>query len=193
MGYGMKVLVAEDESDLLIQYRTILEDNNHTVVTAEDGEIILEDNNHTVVTAEDGEIGVSLYAQELDKLSPHDIQEEQNPFDVVILDYQMPKKNGLDVAKEILTMCPKQRIIFASAYVQETLVDSINILKQIVELLQKPFTLQALIDTIEDKEIYAELEKLNVNIHNLKVLNPTHAQIRDYLNALKQLQKGRTF
>ena len=172
----MKVLVTEDEPDLLIQYRTILEDNNHTVVTAEDGEK-----------------GVSIYAQELDKLSPEDIQEEQNPFDVVILDYQMPKKNGLDVAKEILAMCPKQRIIFASAYVQETLVDSITTLKQIVELLQKPFALQALIDTIEDKEIYEELEKLNVNIRNLKVLNPTHAQIRDYLNALKQIQKGRTF
>jgi len=90
-------------------------------------------------------------------------------------------------------MCPKQRIIFASAYVQETLIDSITSLKQIVELLQKPFTLQAMIDTIEDKEIYAELEKLNVTIRNLKVLNPTHAQIRDYLNALKQLQKGKTF
>ncbi len=172
----MKVLVAEDEPDLLTQYRTILEDNNHTVVTAEDGEE-----------------GISLYAQELDKLTPEDLQDEQSPFDVVILDYQMPKKNGLEVAKEILSMCPKQRVIFASAYVQETLVDSITSLKQIVELLQKPFTLQALIDTIEDKEIYAELEKLNVNIRNLKILNPTHAQIRDYLNALKQLQKGRTF
>ena len=32
----MKVLVAEDEPDLLTQYRTILEDNNHVVVTAVD-------------------------------------------------------------------------------------------------------------------------------------------------------------
>lgn len=172
----MKVLVAEDEPDLLIQYKTILEDNNHSVVVAKDGEI-----------------GLSLYAQELDKLSSHENPDEEIPFDVVILDYQMPKKNGLEVAKEILIMCPKQRIIFASAYVQETLVDSITSLKQIVELLQKPFTLQAMIDTIEDKEIYEELEKLNVNIRNLKVLNPTHSQIREYLNALKQLQKGRTF
>ncbi len=172
----MKVLVAEDEPDLLIQYKTILEDNNHSVVVAKDGEI-----------------GLSLYAQELDKLSSHENSDEETPFDVVMLDYQMPKKNGLEMAREILIMCPKQRIIFASAYVQETLVDSITSLKQIVELLQKPFTLQAMIDTIEDKEIYVELEKLNVNIRNLKVLNPTHAQIRDYLNALKQLQKGRTF
>ncbi|MDQ3967915.1 MAG: hypothetical protein M3275_05910 [Thermoproteota archaeon] len=37
---------------------------------------------------------------------------------VVILDYKMPKKDGLRVAKEILDMNPEQRIIFASAYVE---------------------------------------------------------------------------
>ena len=169
----MKLLIAEDEPDLLTQYKTILEEANHQIVSAEDGEI-----------------AISLYSEEFDKMSGDDAQ---LPFDAVVLDYQMPNKNGLDVAKEILAMCPKQRIIFASAYVQETLADSITNLKQIVELLQKPFGLQALIDTIEDKEIYQDLEKLNVDIKNLKELNPSHAQIRDYLEALQKLQKGRTF
>ena len=105
----------------------------------------------------------------------------------------MPKKNGLDVAKEILSIVPNQRIIFASAFVEDTLQESIKTLKKIVELMQKPFELQALVDTIEDKEIYRELEKLNVDIQNLKELEPTHAQVRDYLDALKKIQKGRTF
>lgn len=119
--------------------------------------------------------------------------EQDSPFDVVVLDYQMPKKNGLDVAKEILSIVPKQRIIFASAYVENTLKDSIKNLKQIVETMQKPFALQSLVNTIEDKEIYQELEKLNVDIKNLKELEPSHAQVRDYLDALKKIQKGRTF
>ncbi|MDX1532896.1 MAG: response regulator [Nitrosopumilaceae archaeon] len=170
----MKLLIAEDEPDLLTQYKTILEESNHQVFAAEDGEI-----------------ATKLYEAEFEKLISDD--PTATPFDAVILDYQMPNKNGLDVAKDILNMCPKQRIIFASAYVQETLSDSIKNLKQIVELLQKPFGLQALIDTIEDKEIYQELEKLNVDIRNLKELNPSHAQIRDYLEALQKLQKGRTF
>ena len=59
--------------------------------------------------------------------------------------------------------------------------------------MQKPFPLQTLVDTIEDKEIFEELEKLNVDIKNLKELEPTHAQVRDYLEALKKIQKGRTF
>ena len=76
---------------------------------------------------------------------------------------------------------------------QETLIDSIKNLKQIVELLQKPFSLQDLIDTIEDKDIYDELAKLNVGIRNLRDFNPTHAQIRDHLDALRKIQKAKTF
>ena len=40
----------------------------------------------------------------------------------------------MEVAKEILAINPHQRIIFASAYVWETLIDSVKELKQIVEL-----------------------------------------------------------
>jgi DNA-binding NtrC family response regulator len=165
----MKILIADDEPDLLSQYRTILEDKGHEVVTTLDGE--------------------SCVLEYSKKLS----QDYSNPFDAVILDYSMPKLNGLQTAKEILGLHPTQRIIFASAYVQETLVDSIKNLKQIVELLQKPFSLQALVDTIEDKNIYEELAKLNVNVQNLMDLNPTHAQIRDYLEALRKIQKAKTF
>jgi CheY-like chemotaxis protein len=175
---AMKILIAEDEPDLLSQYREFLENNKHTIVPTQDGdECLLE------------------YRKEYEKWfeTKNDDMGSDYPFDAVVLDYQMPNKNGLDVATEILSIVPKQRIIFASAYVEKTLKDSIKNLRQIVELMQKPFPLQALVDTIEDKEIYQELEKLNVDIKNLKELEPTHAQVRDYLEALKKIQKGRTF
>ena len=173
---NMKILIAEDESDMLIQYTEILAQNNHTAVTARDGDKCLV-----------------LYRNEHKKWLSEKDSETETPFDAVILDQKMPKKNGLQVAKEILSLVPKQRIIFASAYVENTLKDSIKNLRQIVELMQKPFGLQQLVDTIEDKEIYQELEKLNVDIQNLKELEPTHAQLRDYLLALQKIQKGRTF
>jgi response regulator RpfG family c-di-GMP phosphodiesterase len=94
----------------------------------------------------------------------------------------------MQVAKEMLDSNPKQRIIFASAYVEDTLRESITKLGQIVELLQKPFSLKTLNDTINDKEIYADLEKLNVDIKNLKDVEPTHVQIRDYLELMKKSQ-----
>ena len=174
----MKILIAEDESDLSSQYKELLEQNNHNVITTSNGEECL--------------LSYRKEYEKWAKVKDDDLSPDA-PFDALILDYQMPKKNGLDVAKEILSIVPSQRIIFASAYVENTLQESIKELKKIVELMQKPFELQALVDTIEDKEIYRELEKLNVDIQNLKELEPTHAQVRDYLDALKKIQKGRTF
>ena len=99
----------------------------------------------------------------------------------------------MEVAKEILAENPHQRIIFASAYVRESLEDMVKQLKQVVELLQKPFEPSALVDTIEDKEIYEGLEKLNADIELIKDLKATHEQLSDLLEGLRKLQKGRTF
>ena len=54
-------------------------------------------------------------------------------------------------------------------------------LNQVVELLQKPFEPGALVDTIEDKEIYEGLEKLNTDIELIKDLKATHEQLSDLL------------
>ena len=166
--------MAEDNYDILRLYKDILGRNNHHVVTAQDGEECLE-----------------IYREEL-RLMQSKKDGEPNgalPFDVVILDYKMPRKNGLEVAEEILAMSPHQRIVFASAYVKGTLADSIKKLGKVVEIIQKPFELPMLVDLIEDEKIYADLEKLNVNVHNLKGINPTHEQINDYLEALKIVQR----
>jgi CheY-like chemotaxis protein len=115
------------------------------------------------------------------------------PFDVVVLDHKMPEVSGIGVAEEILAINPHQRIIFVSAYVKEFLEDSIKKLKQVVELRQKPFGLNALIDTIEDKDTYKELQNLNVDVDVVKAVNPTHEQITDLLDKLRDVQKARTF
>jgi response regulator RpfG family c-di-GMP phosphodiesterase len=98
--------------------------------------------------------------------------------------------NGLEVAKEILACNPHQRIIFASAYLQDTVLESVRHLNQIVEILNKPFSEQELIDTVEDNKIYSELKELNVNIDDLKNANFRHEQLRDVLDILKK-QKER--
>jgi CheY-like chemotaxis protein len=173
----MNILIAEDEKDIALLYKVALERRNHQVTTTENGENCLEayhEKCYSVRTAIDA-IGQPL------------------PFDVVILDHKMPKINGMQVAEEILAMNPHQRIIFASAYVKETLTDSIRKLKQVVELMQKPFNVNTLIDTVEDKEIYSQLERFKVYLDIIRAINPTHEQIIDLLKRLKTIQKGRTF
>jgi len=170
----MHVLIAEDEKDLLEQYTEALEEKGHKVTISKDG---VECIKIYRIESEHGE----------------DIDDINGQFDAVILDYQMPLKNGLETAQEILKINPKQRIIFASGYVEETFFESIKNLKQITEIMKKPFKLQALLDTLEDKEIYKKLEELNVDISAIKELNPSHAQVKAYFDVLCQLQKGRTF
>jgi len=116
-----------------------------------------------------------------------------SPFDILLLDYKLPDINGMEVAKEILAVNPHQRIIFASAYVKETLQELIKQLHQIVELMQKPFSIDKLIDTIEDRDVCNELKKLNVDIDVIQAANPTHEQIIDLLKKLRKIEKMRTF
>jgi CheY-like chemotaxis protein len=175
----MEILVAEDESPIAELYR-----------------IALEDRGHKVTITPDGEAAVSQYKAQLKNKIPNReerLRDGTFPFDVLVLDYRMPKKDGLQVAREVLEINPHQRIIFASAYVRETLMESVKSLKQIVELLQKPFDLETLVDTIEDKNIYEELNKVNVRIKALKELNPTHEQLRDLLKGVQTLRKNSAF
>jgi len=169
----MNVLVAEDEKDISTLYKVALEERGHRVTITNNGSECLR-----------------VYNKELQDIPLNtDPSKHIQPFDAVVLDYKMPKINGMQVAKEILAVNPHQRIIFASAYVKETLMDSLQQLNQIVELLQKPFGPDVLADTIEDKEIYLELKKLDVNIDDIKAAGLRHEQLRDILDILKKRQK----
>ena len=175
----MKILVAEDEANIATQYRAVLEEKKHSVHITYDGEECLQ-----------------AYYDELDKVvheKPEWRTRRRPPFDAVVLDYRMPKKDGMEVAREILAIEPKQRILFASAYVVDTLVESVKNLQQVVELLQKPFDLYEFVELVEDKHIGKGLEKLNVKVKEVKDLNPSHNEIRDLLEGLRKLQKGRAW
>src|SRR5919199_1011854 len=171
----MEILIAEDDKDTTSSYKKALEERNHKVIITDNGEECLR-----------------VYHEKLQGIRHKtNATEHIQPFDAVILDYKMPRINGMEVSKEILAVNPHQRIIFASAYVKETLMDSIQQLNQIVELLQKPFGENELIDTIEDKEIYSALQKFDIKIEEVKAANFRHEQLRELLETLKKLEKSK--
>lgn len=165
----MEILIAEDDEDILSLYKSFLETKGHHVVAVSDGEECLK-----------------IYRIESEHLVS-DGKIEALPFDAVVLDHIMPKKDGISVAKEIVAINPKQRIIFISAYLQDALLESIKNLG-VDEVLNKPFDLNHLITTLENGEIYEQLEDLKVDVATLKELNPSHAEIKAYLETLKQLK-----
>ena len=174
----LSILIAEDEPDIAILYKTVLEKRNHKATITTNGEDCLKAY-HEVSQSK-------RFATDQSSVRPGPMNiSENHPFDVVVLDCKMPHINGIEVAKEILAVNPHQRIIFASAYVKETLEESVKCLHKIVELIQKPFTIDKLINTLEDNEIFAELQKLNIDIDMVKAVNPTHEQIMDLLEKVR--------
>jgi CheY-like chemotaxis protein len=168
----MKVLIAEDESSISMQYFLVLCERGHEVKITEDGEQCL-----------------SEYRSALG-LSREDNQGElKPPFDLVVLDYRMPKMDGLDAAKHILELCPTQRVMFASAYTAQTLMEAVKSLHKVVELLQKPFDLEYFVDAVEDKSLYQQLERLNVRVRALKDYNVTHSQLLALLTGVQKLHE----
>jgi two-component system, cell cycle response regulator CpdR len=125
---SLNILVAEDNAFTASQYTKILEKNGHKVQIAKDGVECIE-----------------TYEKALSEFDSLD----QNPFDVVLLDNNMPRKSGVEVAKEILDKRPNQRIIFASAYDINSLIKAPGDMPKSVEVLEKPFSLNTMISKLQ--------------------------------------------
>ena len=106
---GMRVLLAEDEKSIADLYKILLESNGHEVVHAVDGEQCMK-----------------LF------------KTESRGFDLVILDYRMPKVDGLQVANQIEKIKPKQAMIIVTAYVDVLINDIVSKLDRNVVCVQKP-------------------------------------------------------
>ena len=182
----LNILIAEDEPDIAILYKTVLEKRNHIATITTNGEDCLKAY-HEVSQS-------NRFATDQSSVRPGPMNlSENHPFDVVVLDCKMPHINGIEVAKEILAVNPHQRIIFASAYIKDTVIDSIKNLRHVMmESVQKPFELKRLIDLIEDKMVYQELKRLNVDIDIIKAVNPTHEQVSDLLERLQNIRNKKS-
>jgi CheY-like chemotaxis protein len=185
----MKLLIAEDESDIALTYKKGLEGRNYHVTITPNGEECLKVYNeelHRITFDIGGESGSS-------NSSSYKSLANNPPFDIVLLDYCMPEINGLDVAKEILSINSHQRIIFASAYVNDELKESAKCLEYAVEFLQKPFSINQLINILEDNKLYTELQKFNIDIDLVKAVNPTHEQIMELIEKVRLVEKEIAF
>ena len=189
----MRILIAEDEPEIWKPYQIALEARNHQVTITETGTECLRIYYDELSKKQDANLELLSWSREKDNSNVNSFPSPvPPPFDVVILDYRIPEKDGMEVAREIVELNPDQRIIFASAYVKETLEESVKQLKKVVELLQKPFELDVLIETVEDVAVYAELKKLMTSARYMQQESePTQEQMRDLFEGLRNIQRGR--
>jgi two-component system cell cycle response regulator CpdR len=150
----------------------IAEDNEYT---AKQYKIALEKRNHKVIITKDGVECVDHYMNEA-KYEELFRKNRSPPFDLVLLDHDMPRKTGADVAKEILEYRPNQRLIFLSAYGNGIMNKLKDVRDDTVQIIQKPFALNFLVRKIEGSTIKHKI--VNAQDGNVLTVTQDSAAIR---------------
>jgi DNA-binding response OmpR family regulator len=119
---------------------------------------ILEDFFHIVVEANDGDEGLEQYL-EFEK-------QHQKPFDIVITDIKMPRRNGIELTKAIQQHHEDQIIIVLSAHQEsEYLLEFINLgIAQFIPKPIEPEKLLLVLDRVCNKIKVKQPESIDTNI-----------------------------
>ena len=126
----------------------------------------LEFRNHNLLVTTDPEACLKLYQSELQEIFfKTDPVEHIQPFDVVILDCDVCGADGMEIAKEILAVNPRQRIVLiVTAEVYQSIAKFSEEVKSSLAILRKPIGNHSIVDIIELKKVYLELQKMHVDI-----------------------------
>ena len=111
------ILIVDDDTDILFLYQKMIERIGFKVIG----------------TANNGEKAVQLY------------KSFQIKPDVILMDHRMPKKNGLEATKEILSISNRSKIIFASA---DKSIEKQALSIGAVSFKKKPFSIERLKNNI---------------------------------------------
>lgn len=97
----------------------------------------LEIDRHQVVEAEDGEVGLETFIADNDG------------FDLVLTDIQMPQMDGIEMSKAMARTSPEQKILMMTGYAnQRERAESLSAI--VIDVVQKPFTLPEIRNHISD-------------------------------------------
>ena len=117
MNPKLKIMIVEDDPLIRQLYETILKKKGYDVIAV----------------ATDGAQAVSMY---------HELEEKP---DLIILDFRMPKKNGLQVSTEILADNATTEILMISG---DPTFDRKAVISRGISLMQKPVEINAIIEEI---------------------------------------------
>jgi DNA-binding NtrC family response regulator len=164
----MKILLLDDDENSVSCYKRQLKLRNHSLYVTSTPEACLK-----------------LYQSELQEIFlKTDPVEHIQPFDAVILDSDSCRVSGMGIAKEILTVNSRQRVvlILASEVYQSIAKDHAEETQTSLAILQEPVTIHSILDMVELKEVYSKLEKMHIDTDVIKRANFRHEQIVKILN-----------
>lgn len=163
----MNILIADDDPCITKLYQLALESRGHTVTVANDGEEC-----------------INVYNRESARFSP-----DVDCFDVVILDYHMPRVDGLEAAKKIIELRPDQRVVIVTAFLREALKACVKEIGQVVCILEKPFEPVILARVVEDVFAFNDLAALNKILKSMGKYAQSEEQVTELHSLLKVILK----
>ncbi len=124
----LNILIAEDEEDIAEQYKMGFEDRGHKVKITYNGVEC-----------------INVYRRARQTLD----DEDPIIYDAVIIDHNMPLKDGATLAEEIREINPEQTIVFATAYGNQ-LITGLDSFED-VDILAKPLSIKNLVRLVEER------------------------------------------
>ena len=119
-----------------------LKEGNEVILFADDEPTIVQiamsvfkNFGYKTIPAYNGEEALELYKQNSDKI------------DIIITDLTMPKLSGIQLAKEILAINPKAKIVLCSGFASSQIIKSLKEIG-IKEFLQKPLVASYLLNSV---------------------------------------------
>jgi len=140
----LNILIAEDNKFTAIQYKKYLESKGYKVTVFTESVKCLE-----------------KFKSEL-RYKKIVLKEDGAPYDYVLLDHDMPKMTGSEIATKIRKLSEKQKIIFLSADGQSIIENQENRRDEFLQIIQKPFSLEFLYEKIKPKN-FTTLARSQVN------------------------------
>lgn len=124
----LNILIAEDEEDIAEQYKMGFEDRGHKVKLTFNGVECINEY----------------------RRARHSFN-TKSPiiYDAIIIDHNMPLKNGADLAEEIRSINPEQTIVFATAYGNQLIMGLDSF--ENVDIVTKPLSIVNLVKMVEDR------------------------------------------
>lgn len=166
------MLVAENDRSTSDQYSRALKARGHDVTVANRGEKCLE-----------------MYSEQLCIVKDTTLANgHASPYDTVLLNYNLPDIDGLQVAKEIVTINPRQRVIILSAHASEIPSQASDWANIPLEVLEKPISINVLIDVVEDVPLFELLKNFDLDIDAFKKCGLRHEQLRDLVDILRSIK-----
>ena len=107
-------------------------------------------------------------------------QLRSTPFDLVLLDFMMPKQTGIEALAEMKRLCPKIKVIMITAFASiENAIDAVR--KGVSDYISKPFKIDDLLLTIrrvlEEATFEAGMKKLDLDTTLSTLANPIRRKI----------------